>query len=390
VLAVSNSPALAGWVAFALTLPALFFQIPAGVAADACNRRQLMLAAQALGLAATAAVALALVFESRSIVAICFVAAFIEGTAFVFFSMAEVGAVRDVVHEEERTAAFSFMEAEQPVANLSGRAFGGALFGVAQWFPFFINAFSYLFCLLTLAWMPKRLFAPRPEDSDPTSADAEKSRFWRRMGDGLTWTWRIPFLRLATFATGFTNMLFQGVILLILVIGVREDRPIWTVGVVLAAAGVGGLAGSFAAPWFDRNAPPRTLFLGSLWAWTALLLMIALSKSTLALLMAWAGVGAVGAVVSIVLTMARVRSVPDSAIGKVVSAAALITDVAFPLGAVLAGYLLTSVGPDISSWLIFAAAAAFAAVCTRFLEPLPSSPPPSAAVAHLAPDDYEA
>lgn len=161
-LALFDSPTLAGWVAFAAAVPTLLLQVPAGLAADTMNRRSLMLAAQAVGLIATTAVLLASALDLRGTAIILVVAAVTEGCAFVFFSIAEVGAVRDVVDDRHRTVAFSFLEAEQPIGNLAGRAIGGALFDLSRWAPFLFNAFSYAFCVFTLARMPSRLFAPAP------------------------------------------------------------------------------------------------------------------------------------------------------------------------------------------------------------------------------------
>ncbi|GID29652.1 MFS transporter [Paractinoplanes brasiliensis] len=366
-LALFDSPELAGWVAFAATIPTLILQVPAGLLADTVNRRLLMLAAQAVGLAATTAVLLASVLDLRGLAVILVVAAVLEGSAFVVFGIAEVGAVRDVVDERERTVAFSFLEAEQPIGILAGRAVGGALFDLSRWAPFLFNAFSYVFCLLTLAVMPRKLFDPRP--SSPSAPGVR--RFWRRMGEGLVWMWRIPYLRLTAIVTGFTNMLFQCVILMILVIGTREGRPAWTVGAILAAAGVGGILGSLAAPRLERRFSPRALFLGCVWVWTVLLAMIAVSTHTVVLVVAWAGVGAVGTVVAVTLTVNRARAVPDSALGRIVSAASVITDGAVPIGAVLGGYLLASAGAETTAWILLAAMLAAALVCTRLLRPAP-------------------
>jgi MFS family permease len=363
MLTVSDSPALAGWVASALTLPSLLFQVPAGIAADALNRRQIMLLSQVAGFLAAGSVVAALLAGTPHLAAVLVAAAFVEGSAFVFFSIAEVGAVRDVVDEEQRAAAFSFLEAEPPVANLAGRAFGGALFGVARWIPFLFNTASYVFSFVVLVFMPRRLFDPRPS---PGSGFG----FWRRTGEGFAWTWRVPFLRLATVSAGVTNLLFQCVILLVLVVGARDHRPAWVVGLILAAAGVGGLLASFAGPWIDRHGSPRTVFLGCLGSWTLCLLLIALSKNSIVLAVAWAGVGATGAISSIILTMARIRAVPDAAIGKVVGAAAVVAEGAVPLGAVAAGYFLAAAGPDRSAWALFAIMAALTLFCVRFLRPL--------------------
>lgn len=255
-LALFGSPSLAGWVTFAATLPALILQIPAGILADTVNRRLLLLVAQAAGLAGTCAVLAATVLHLPWTAAVLVLGAVLEGSAFVFFGTAEVNAVRDVVAPEQRPVAFSFLEAEQPIANLAGRALGGLLFDLSRRAPFVFNAFSYAFSLVTLALMPGRLF-DAAEKSEPP-----------RLLDGLAWTWRSPFLRLTTLVAGFTNILFQCVILTVLVVGTRDDRPAWTAGVILAAAGVGGLLGSVLAPRFDRRLPPWKTFLGCVWCWT--------------------------------------------------------------------------------------------------------------------------
>ncbi|MCY1138450.1 MFS transporter [Actinoplanes sp. Pm04-4] len=359
-LALFDSPALAGWVAFAATLPNLLLQVPAGLVADTVNRRTVLLTAQATGLLATAAVLLAAAVDLRGMAFLLVVAAVVEGSAFVFFNIAEVSAVRDVVDEQDRTVAFSFLEAEQPIGNLAGRAAGGALFDLSRWAPFLLNAFSYVFCLLTLATMPKRVFAPVPVAHEE-----------RRLLQGLVWLWRIPYLRLTSLITGFTNVLWQCVILLVLVVATRDDRPAWTVGVVLAAAGVGGLLAALVTPRLSRRFPPRGLFLGCVWVWTGLLAMIAVSTHTVVLMIAWGGVGAVGTVVSVTLTVTRAQAVPDNMLGRIVSAAGVITDGAVPIGALVGGYLLAAAGPTVTARVLLIAMLAAALLCTRFLRPAP-------------------
>ncbi|WP_164842680.1 MFS transporter [Actinoplanes solisilvae] len=397
-LTLFDSPSLAGWIAFAAAVPTLLLQVPAGLAADTVNRRLVMLLASAAGLIATTAVLLASALDLRGTAIILVVAAVVEGCAYVFFSIAEVGAVRDVVDERHRTVAFSFLEAEQPIGNLAGRAVGGALFDLSRWAPFLLNAFSYVFCLVTLARMPSRLFDPRPSAAAPApdpfveaptpdpfvgapapdqswggTALGRVTGFWQRMSEGLVWLWRIPYLRLTTVITGVTNVLFQCIFLLILVVTTRDGRPVWTVGAILAAAGVGGILGSVVAPRLERAASPRALFLICVWAWTALLALVALSTHTLVLVVAWGGVGAVGSVVSVTLTVTRARAVPDGALGRIVSAASVITDGAVPVGAVLGGYLLATAGPEVTARVVLAAMLIAAVLCTRLLRPAPAS-----------------
>lgn len=157
-------------------------------------------------------------------------------------------------------------------------------------------------------------------------------------------------------------------------VATRDGRPVWTVGAILASAGVGGILGSLLAPRLERSTSPRALFLGCVWAWTLLLSLVALSTDTLALVVAWGGVGAVGTVVSATLTVNRARAVPDGALGRIVSAASVVTDGAVPIGAVLGGYLLASAGPSVTARVVLVAMLAAAVLCTRLLRPAPVTP----------------
>src|SRR2546430_5526251 len=62
VLAVTGSAAKAGVVAFARTLPAAVFALPAGLAADRWNRKWLMLAADGVRVLAIGGLAPAILF----------------------------------------------------------------------------------------------------------------------------------------------------------------------------------------------------------------------------------------------------------------------------------------------------------------------------------------
>ena len=349
VLTVTGSPALAGWVGFSVSLPGLLFQIPAGIAADYWDRRRTLLLCQSAGLMATCLAAMMVIFRVSDLGLLLCATAFVEGTGNVFFSLSELGMIRDVVSAEQRPAAFSFFEAEQPIAILVGRAVGAAIYGVARALPFAANAVSYLCCIGTLSAMRGDFSARR--DEHPLTGRREWSDVW----EGVRIVWCQPFLRASTAITGATNMIIQAVILLIILDIEDSGRPSWTVGVVLAAAGVGGLLGSFAAPRLIRRYSAPTVYAAALWAWAALLLPIAVSSDPYVLALAWCSSGAVGTVVAVALTVYRVAAIPEGALGQAVGAASIVIDGAVALGALLAGYLLSRCGLSTTGWILFAA-----------------------------------
>src|SRR5207247_6454697 len=96
VLALTGSPAKAGLAAFARLVPYALFALPAGVASDRFNRRWLMIWADVVRVLALGSLGVSIATGHISFAQIAIVA-FVEGTMFVIFNIAEIGAVRSVV-----------------------------------------------------------------------------------------------------------------------------------------------------------------------------------------------------------------------------------------------------------------------------------------------------
>jgi MFS family permease len=104
VLALTHSPAKAGIVGFAQSLPYMLFYLPAGALVDRWNRKRVMLIADAGRALALGSLALVLAFGSLTLAQIV-VVAFVEGSLFVFFSLAESAALRQIVPKEQLPTA---------------------------------------------------------------------------------------------------------------------------------------------------------------------------------------------------------------------------------------------------------------------------------------------
>ena len=107
-------------------------------------------------------------------------------------------------------------EARQNAAQLAGPALGGALFGLSRAAPFAADALSYLASLITLP------FIKAPMQAGRRNAGGRRV-WWAELGEGLSWTWRQPFLRYAAFCAASVNMLLQ-VLTLGLIVLARHDR----------------------------------------------------------------------------------------------------------------------------------------------------------------------
>jgi MFS family permease len=130
VLAMTGSPAKAGIAGFATMLGYLLFALPGGALADRYDRKRIMIACDVIRLLAVGSIAVACWAAHITYVQIL-VAGFVEGTATVFFGLAERAALPMLVHPSQRSVAIGQNEARQNAAQLAGPALGGALFGLS-------------------------------------------------------------------------------------------------------------------------------------------------------------------------------------------------------------------------------------------------------------------
>jgi MFS family permease len=246
VLAMTGSPAKAGIAGSAAMLGYLLFPLLAGALADQHDRKRIMISSDAIRLAAVGSIAIA-GWAAHITYAQILIAGFLEGSASVFFSVAQRAALPALVDPAQRSTAVSQNEARTYGAQLAGPALGGSLFGLSQAAPFAADAVTYVASLVTLPFI-----------RTPMQAPVTRAPLLASLREGVAWTWREPFLRYATCYASAVNLLLQ-VYSLGFIVLVRHDgaSPAET-GVIVACWGAGGLAGAFLAPRVrDRPGPPR-------------------------------------------------------------------------------------------------------------------------------------
>jgi hypothetical protein len=350
VLAITDSPAKAGIVAFARTLPAALFALPAGVAADRRSRRRLMIAADAVRVLAVGSIAAAILFDQIEFWQIPLVA-FVEGAGAAVFSAAQVGALRAVVPPRQLPAAVGAQTGRQAAVQLAGPPLGGALFGLARALPFIVDAVSYAFSTLSLLAMR----APFQEKREPGLASLRS-----RLAEGFRFLWSRPFLRTCAMLYGLTNFIGPGLLLAIVVLGKRQGLSGGEVGALVAAFGACLLLGSLLSPLVRRLLPVRAVLLLELWMWLGC-----------AVFLVWPSVfvltaGLLPAALAIPSTDSVVRGygiamTPDRLLGRSESVRSVIALLIAPLGPLTAGVLLGVVSAR-ATIAVFVAAAVVLAV----------------------------
>ena len=332
VLAVTHSPAKAGIVAFARSVPSVLFALPAGLAADRWSRRRLMIAADGVRVLAIGSLGVTILLD-RIVFWEVVAVAFVEGSGSAVFFGARPGALRAVVPARQLPAAAATETGRQAVVRLAGPPLGGALFGLARALPFLVDAVSYAFSSLSLLAMR----TPFQEQRELQVASVRS-----RLAEGFHFVWNQPFLRTCALLFGLGNFIGPGVLFAVVVIGKQQGLSAGEVGALIAVFGACLLLGSLASPLVRRVLPVRAVLLLELWTWLgcgAFLIWPNVYVLTAGILPTALAIPSTDSVVH----GYRIAMTPDRLLGRAESVRSLISLLIAPLGPLAAGVLISTV-----------------------------------------------
>jgi len=371
VLAMTHSAAKAGVVGFAQTLPFLLLYLPAGAVIDRWDRKRIMLACDAGRAAALGSIAVTAALGWLSMAQVV-VAALIEGSLFVLFDLAEGAALPQLVTKQQVPAAVAQNQAKTQGADLVGQPLGGVLFSAARLLPFGVDAVTYLVSFAALLFILRPFQQPRA--AQPTRLKAE-------IAEGLLRVWRQPFLRAAVGVIGGVNLVFNALTLVLIVRARQLGASPALIGVMFAFVGVGGLLGSFVAPWVRRSFGARRVAVTIGWLWAAQISVLALLPNALSLGVVSGAGSFAGPAFNVVVTSHLYQVTPDRLLGRVRSAARLVAWGSIPLGALAGGFLASAFGAQTTLLILTGIMGAVAAAAT-LARGMRQLPPPSRAGKH--------
>jgi predicted MFS family arabinose efflux permease len=337
VLALTHSPGRAGIVGFASFAPYALFALLAGVAADRWNRRLLMLSADAVRIAAIGSLVVTLAFDRATFAQIAAVA-FLEGTAFVFFNIAEVGALRSVVPAAQLPDAAAAEQARFATVTLVGPSAGGALFGLGRALPFVADVASYAFSIVSLLAIRTPFQETRDADTAPLRT---------QIAEGFRWLWGQPFLRTCALIFAGSNFMFSGIFLAFVVVAKRQGISSGGIGACIALFGAVALLGSFLAPAVNRKLSMRGIVVVNLWL-NAVIVAFVVVPNAYVLLAAVLPVSFAIPAGNAAIIGYRTAVTPDRLIGRVSSVARNLALLGQPLGPLAAGLLLGAASPRVT------------------------------------------
>lgn len=329
VLALTGSPAQAGFVAAARSVPWLLFALPAGALVDRWDRKLTMILCGLGSALALGSIPIAYTLDALTIPQIVIVS-FVEGTFALVFGLAETSALPQVVTKEQLPTAIAQQQAQYAVGSLIGPALGGVLYNTGRMLPFLIDAVSYIVSACSLSFVRAKLGALSPVTGRSLRTE---------IAEGLVWLWRQPLVRYMAFLTGALNFT-AGIDLIIIVLLQRQGASSTTIGAMFAVAGVGGLVGALLAPRVQRRFTFGQAIIGIVWFFALVFGLFAAARS-IALITALLTIFfLVGPAYDTVQLSYRLALIPGALQGRVNSVFRLIAQGMRPLGLALTGVLI--------------------------------------------------
>jgi DHA3 family tetracycline resistance protein-like MFS transporter len=333
--ALWNAPAALAIVGIGMTVPTVLLLLVGGVVSDRCDRRLVMLWADAVR--AVAVAALCLLAASGRLAfweLVALVAVYGCGTAF--FTPAFEAIVPDMLPDADLPAANSLDQFVRPIAlRLVGPLLGGVLVAVGPGLAFGIDAASFVASFAAvLAVRPRRV--ERQQAGSPMGDVREGFRFIR----GRVWLWGT----LGSAAIAYLVFLGPSEVLLPYVVKNSLHASAGTLGVVLAAGGIGAIG---AAVWTGSHGQPRRDVTFMYAVWTVATLAVAgygLAVAAWQLMAACLVFNALETAGTIVWATLKQRHVPGAMLGRVSSLDWLISIALLPLSFALTAPVAAAVG----------------------------------------------
>ncbi|MFJ9772522.1 MFS transporter [Kitasatospora sp. NPDC101157] len=346
VLALDAGPLAAGLLTGAIWLPWLLFGLPAGVWVGRVPRRTVMIGCNlgSAGLFASVPVAGWLnVLSMTQLVAV----AFLSGVCSVFFDAADQVYLPELVAPEDLIEGNAKLTGSSSAADVAGRGLAGLIVQlVGATGGLLVDAVSFLVAAGTLLGIRARSEPAAPEQADLLG----------QVREGLSFLLRDPYLRAFLCFGAAANFALTGYqsILPLFLVRSAGTAPGW-VGVLAAAAAVGGVLGSLAArPLCRRLGTARGTRI------------VLLTGTPLGLLMPLAGPGA-GTVLYVIGSLAVVAAVvlcnivvgsfrqsytPPELLTRVTAGSMFAVHATIPLGALTGGALGELIGLRATMWVM--------------------------------------
>lgn len=338
ILELTDSALMVGLVVATRMFPMLVFGLPAGVVADRLDKRRVLLACQTVTMSMhflLAFLVLRGVVEPWHV----FATALVSGTSMSFNQPARQSLIPRLVPDEDLPNAISLNTAAMNVMRIAGGGMAGVLLiplGVGS--VYLLNGFLYVgVMIMTYAIrMPSTAAMARPTES---WVDDLKEGIGFAVGNRTILYVIAPALILFVFGFPYQSVFVP--LLAVKTLGLGESG----VGALVAITGVGALMGSLTMAsrrGLRRRGPLMLLFLGG---FSGSLLLLSLSNWLALAVVALLITGSMGVSYVALANTILLELTPRELHGRVMSLMSFDRGLV-PLGAIIAGVLASSLGPQ--------------------------------------------
>jgi predicted MFS family arabinose efflux permease len=170
----------------------------------------------------------------------------LSGFAAVFFDVAAQSYLLPLVGQENLLEGNARLESSRTMCQVAGQAAGG---GLADLFSAAYAVGAQPLCYLASAFSLSRIRG----DARPREV-RERKPMLPEIGAGLRYVLGDPCMRAITGCSATFNFFYAVASPLLVLLLIDElHQPEWTVGVLLALGGLGGLAGAMSTGWASRR-----------------------------------------------------------------------------------------------------------------------------------------
>ena len=365
VLALTESPTMAGLVGGALTFPMVFLGLPAGALVDRWDRRKVMIVCDAVRCLAVLSVPAAWMLDLLN-GWLLFAVALALGSAQSFYNICQIAALPRVVTRRQIPAAQALNSTSEGVATLASPGLGGMIvaFGptavIGGVLAYGVNGLTFLVSMAALLGIKTPFQARR-------SADAQRG-IMRAIVEGLRYVYDEHAILLLMILNGVHRFGFAPVMLTVVVLARRDlDLDPAGIGLLFSVAGSGGLCAAAITPWLRRRVPLGWHMIAVVGVHGLALGLVALAPSIWLIVPGLFIAGMMETMTGIVQVSYRLALIPDALQGRVNSVYRLLSFGAMSFGAVAGGILIDLYGPRLAMGAIAAwiGAMALASACSE-------------------------
>ena len=336
ILELTNSPSAAGVATAMNSIPYLIFCLPVGALIDRWDRKRTMILCD-IGRALTVfTVPIALWLDVLTIWQL-YAAAFVEGSLFVFFNLAEVAALPRLVPAAQLPQAAAQNEAAFGAAHIVGPSIGTLIYQtLGRAAPFVADSISFLISSISLLFIKTDF---RLSKAPPTST------LRIEIVEGLRWLWHQPLIRYMAFLTGGMNLVYAAAPLIVIVLAKQLGASDIEIGLIFSIGGIGGVVGSLIGGQVQKRFPFGQVIIFLICAQAAIFPLYALVPQFLLLGVVYALMYVMLPIYNVVQFSYRLALIPDALQGRVNSTFRLLAFGFVPVGAAISGFLLERIGP---------------------------------------------